>query len=74
MIRKKKVKQRILKGMFRPEWVGVWDMARRQHEKVEELSYGWYACNCGRHIALDEVREHWQRGHLDTPVYSEVEI
>jgi len=46
-------------GMFRKDWdhyAGV---------KTEVI-----ICNCGEPLlGLSATREHWQMGHLDTPVY-----
>lgn len=49
--------------MYRQNWQEFWNM----------MSGGWVACNCGVTLQTQQgVREHWQLGHFDTPVYKEV--
>lgn len=55
--------RRILLGMDRIEW-----------EKLRENAAGCIvACNCGSMIhSVQTLREHWQQGHFDKPVYQEI--
>lgn len=52
------MKEKILKGMFRPAW-----------DKVSN-PVGYVLCACGQTLQNQEaIRQHWQDGHYDTPVY-----
>lgn len=55
-----KIERKILKGMFRPTW-----------DKVSN-PMGYVSCTCGHILQNQEaIRQHWQDGHYDTPVYEE---
>jgi len=46
--------------MFRPRWEDI---------KLR----GYIQCSCGVVLQTQEaVREHWQRGHFDTPLYEDI--
>jgi len=51
---------KIFVGMFRPRWEDITNMK------------GYIQCSCGLTIQLmPTLREHWQLGHFDTPVYED---
>jgi len=53
---------KITVGTFRPEWTGF-------YSKVK----GYLICNCGSTLQTQQaVRQHWQDGHFDTPVYNDL--
>jgi len=55
------MKEKILKGMFRPAW-----------DKVSN-PIGYVICACGQTLQNQEtIRQHWQDGHYDTPVYEDI--
>ena len=60
---------KIVKGMFRPLWE---DIAPPILEVYKGEIMGHMLCGCGDILATHrEVREHWQDGHFDTPVYKD---
>jgi len=76
---KSRVIKRIYRGMFRPKWEDVWVQVEKTLKDWRPTGSSdnrpqWFACNCQQYIFPTEVREHWQRGHFDTPVYQEIEL
>lgn len=64
----------IFKGMYRPTWE---EMAAT----VDTAESAYFRCSCGRVLSghgdgtvtpTERVREHWQAGHFDEPVYAEM--
>jgi hypothetical protein len=52
--------QQNVKGMFRPLW----------EDFYKSVGGGYVPCSCGAILQTQQaVREHWQLGHFDTPVY-----
>lgn len=67
----KTARPRILVGMMRPP-------APPDTRYVDSAGQVKFAdillCACGAHLWTREgVREHWQMGHMDTPVYKDVD-
>ncbi len=61
--------KKIFKGMFRPLWE---DIEPRMPMVYDGEIMGHRLCSCGRILTTREaVREHWQFGHFDTPVYKD---
>lgn len=55
--------ERVLVGMMRPEWGAF----------REKALLGYVLCTCGKALETGlDVREHWQQGHFDKPVYGDV--
>ena len=53
---------KIILGMFRPDW---WEFYANIRANV--------LCSCGLTLSCQShVRDHWQQGHFDTPVYKEI--
>jgi hypothetical protein len=76
------MKAKILVGMNRPEWDEILKRIERVFESLPGL---FMRCYCGENLFVTanertgvliftQIREHWQLGHFDTPVYKEVEI
>jgi hypothetical protein len=52
--------KKIVIGMFRPLW-----------EDVANVD-GFTECSCGHILqTLEALRDHWQLGHFDTPIYED---
>lgn len=59
---------RILLGMSRP--LNPPDTRHTDAEGIVTYS-AVLVCTCGAHLwDFEAVREHWQRGHFDVPVYA----
>jgi len=75
------MKHRILLGMDREPWE---EFQKRHAEDLALKRIDYLVCPCGAGLSMREgtmevlalivVREHWQAGHFDVPVYGYVEV
>lgn len=67
--------KKIYRGMFRPRWEDLFNeivTAFKKHNQDPPES-ALHRCQCGMMIPLHCLRDHWQQGHFDTPVYQDIE-
>jgi hypothetical protein len=56
------VTEQVCVGMFRPRWDSM------------PVGKGYVQCACGTMIQTQVgLRDHWQLGHFDTPVYQDAD-
>lgn len=69
------VKKKIYRGMFRPRWEDIFNEIVTAHKKTSDdpPESVLHRCQCGMMVQLHYLRDHWQQGHYDTPVYQEID-